>query len=82
MEKLRGLLAENNLDLGCLVMVNVFLSDIQMFERFNEYYSQEMVQPWPPRKLVEAKMSKNGITIEMTAIAHRKKQGGKTNEDN
>ena len=73
MEKLRSILTQNNLDLSCLVMVNVFLADMQMFDRFNEYYSKEMVQPWPPRKVIESKMSKKGITIEMTAIAHRKK---------
>jgi len=72
MEKLRSILAQNNLDLSCLVMVNVFLSDIRMFDVFNGYYSREMVQPWPPRKLLEAKMSREGITIEMTAIAYKK----------
>ena len=73
MEKLRGILGENNLDLSCLVMVNVFLLDIKMFDIFNGYYAEEMIQPWPPRKLLEAKMSREGITVEMTAIACRKK---------
>ena len=73
MNKLKSILADNKLDLSCLVMVNVFLSDITMFEIFNEYYAKEMTQPWPPRKLLEAKMSRKGITVEMTAIAYRNK---------
>ena len=73
MKKLREILIENKMDLSYLVMVNVFLSDMQMFNSFNEYYAQEMVEPWPPRKLVEAKMSRKGVMVEMTAIAYKKR---------
>lgn len=79
MDKLRSILTENNMDLNSLVMVNVFLADMRMFDSFNEYYTQEMAQPWPPRKLVEAKMSRKEVTIEMAAIAYREKE--KTNEN-
>ena len=72
MDKLRSILAENKMDQSSLVMVNVFLSDMQMYERFNEYYAKEMTQPFPPRKLMEAKMAKNGIMVELTAVAYRK----------
>jgi len=73
MTKLRSILSENGLDQKSLVMVHVFLADMNLYEEFNKYYTREMIQPYPPRKVLEAKMSRSGVLIEITAVACRKK---------
>ncbi|BBI36528.1 RidA family protein [Cohnella abietis] len=56
---------------GCtmehVVKVNVFLADLQDYDRFNETYMSFFSQPMPARTLVEAGLDR--IKVEIDAIA-------------
>lgn len=75
--ELKALLAANGLTEQCLVMVNVYLRDIDDFTGFNKIYSQQLSGPYPPRKVCQTDFSRQGVMVELTAIAGREATEGR-----
>jgi 2-iminobutanoate/2-iminopropanoate deaminase len=63
-------LATQELSLGNLVSVTVFLSDIRYYDAMNETYVKEMPSPLPTRKVIISPFTIEGAMVEFTAIAH------------
>jgi 2-iminobutanoate/2-iminopropanoate deaminase len=71
--RLSKILAANSLDLSDVVMITVYLTDMTNFNILNMYYSQQMPQPWPPRKVIETKLTREGALVELVVVASRMK---------
>ena len=56
-------------DLTDLVKVNVYLSDLENFHKFNEVYKRHIREPYPARTTVACEL--RGIEVEVDAIAFR-----------
>jgi len=62
-----AILAAAGLDLGDIVKLTVYLSDLSQVQEFNELYIAHMAEPLPARTLVQAGL--RGIDVEMDVIA-------------
>jgi len=52
-----------------LIFVNVFLSDMKLYDAMNEIYGKMLPEPYPARKVIETNLSIDGMVVEMTGIA-------------
>ena len=64
-------IAESGLSLDQVVSVTVYLSDIELYEAFNEVYAARFSEPYPARTCVAVAALPAGARVEITAIAAR-----------
>ncbi len=55
-------------DLGDIVKLNIFLTDLENFALVNEIMAKHFVQPYPARAAVGVKALPRGALVEMDAI--------------
>lgn len=55
-------------DLGNLVKLNIFMTDLSQFATVNEIMAQYFEQPYPARAAVEVSALPRGAQIEMDAV--------------
>lgn len=65
----RAVLAEAGMDLSDLVSVQVFCSDIKLFDTWNRVYRAHMPEPFPARAFIGSGPLLYGARFEMQAIA-------------
>jgi len=71
MENIRDILAANGLGLEQVVKVNVFLSDRELYHRFNEVYRTFFKEPFPARTVVYCYLNYD-LLVEIDVIAELK----------
>jgi len=71
MEHIRDILAANGLGLEHVVKVNVFLSDRELYSRFNEIYRTFFKEPFPARTVIYCDLNYN-LLVEIDVIAELK----------
>lgn len=69
LEGFRAVLAEAGMDLGDVVSVQVFCSDVTLFDTWNRVYRAHMPQPFPARAFIGSGPLLFGARFEMQAIA-------------
>jgi 2-iminobutanoate/2-iminopropanoate deaminase len=71
-DNLERTLATAGASLGTLLKTAVFLASMDDFEAYNAVYLERMgAHPLPPRTTVEVPRFRNGMRIELEAVAHR-----------
>jgi 2-iminobutanoate/2-iminopropanoate deaminase len=66
-------LARSGLTLRDVVNVSVYLTDLDLYHRFNRVYEQRFPEPWPARAVVEVNRLPGDAQIELHAIARRRR---------
>lgn len=61
-----------SLDASSIVFVQVFLTDINDYDEFNEEYIKHLVKPYPARAVVAVKELPLGAKVEIVATASKK----------
>ena len=69
LSNVRGILAEEGLDMSDILKVTVFLDDITAFDEMNETYSEFFDEEPPARSAVEVANLPKGVGVEIEAIA-------------
>ncbi len=69
MENLKNILEECNCTFENIVKCSIFLSDMNLFEKVNEIYSQYFSKPFPARETVEVSKLPKNVNLEISAIA-------------
>ncbi|MHC4992391.1 MAG: Rid family hydrolase [Planctomycetota bacterium] len=64
-------LARSGLDLGDLVKVTVYLTDMNLYGPFNEIYADRLEPPYPARVCVAVRELPAGARVEIAGIARR-----------
>ena len=65
---LQAVTAASGGDLGDIVKLNIFLTDLENFALVNEIMAKHFVQPYPARATVGVKALPRGALVEMDAI--------------
>ncbi|HQU98377.1 MAG TPA: RidA family protein [Nitrosomonas sp.] len=65
---LQAVTAASGGDLGDIVKLNIFLTDLENFALVNEIMAKHFVQPYPARAAVGVKALPRGALVEMDAI--------------
>jgi 2-iminobutanoate/2-iminopropanoate deaminase len=71
LENLRQVVSAANCRMDQVVSVDVFLSNLGNFSRFNEIYAEFFPAPQPARAVVEVSRLPKGGCIEIKAVAFR-----------
>lgn len=71
LENLRQLILAAGCQMNQVVSVDVFLSNLGNFSRFNEIYAEFFTPPFPARAAVEVSGLPKGSCIEIKAIAYK-----------
>ncbi len=69
MENLKHILKECNCTFENIVKCSIFLSDMNLFEKVNEIYSQYFSKPFPARETIEVSKLPKNVNLEISAIA-------------
>ena len=69
LQNMRQILYEAEMDIGNIISVDVFLTDISNFATFNEVYSSFMGNARPARAVVEVSALPKGASVEIKCIA-------------
>ena len=69
LENLGAILRSAGLGIEDLVMVNVYMTDLEMFDRFNRIYADKLVDHRPSRAVVEVSRLPKGAKVEISGIA-------------
>ena len=69
MENLKNILKECNCTFENIVKCSIFLSDMNLFEKVNEIYSQYFSKPFPARETIEVRKLPKNVNLEISAIA-------------
>ncbi len=72
MESIQATLAKASLELDDLVYVQIFCSDVALFERFNAVYRTFFKGPFPARAFIGSGKLLLGARFEVQGIAVRK----------
>lgn len=67
----KSILAEAGLDMGNVVMANVYLSDIADFAPMNEVYAEFFAEPYPARAAFQVAALPKGARVEIAVIASK-----------
>ncbi|HSQ28037.1 MAG TPA: RidA family protein [Anaerolineales bacterium] len=70
LENIRAVLEAGGARLEDVVKTTVYLTDIELFPRFNQAYSKFFPDSKPVRATVEAKIVGDGALVEIEAIAY------------
>ena len=68
MKNLRALLEDNGFSMDDVVRSTVYLSDIELWGKFNETYGQHFQEPYPARTVVACQLNGFMVEIECTAV--------------
>ena len=69
MENINNILKECNCTFQNIVKCSIFLSDISLFEKVNEIYSQYFSKPFPARETIEVSRLPKNVNLEISVIA-------------
>ncbi|WP_435181197.1 Rid family detoxifying hydrolase [Halorussus sp. AFM4] len=69
LSNIRGILAEEGLEMNDVLKVTVFLDDIDSFDEMNESYSEYFDEDPPARSAVEVANLPKGVGVEIEAVA-------------
>jgi len=69
MENISNILKESNCTFKNIVKCSIFLSDMDLFQKVNEIYSQYFSNPFPARETVEVSKLPKNVNVEISAIA-------------
>jgi 2-iminobutanoate/2-iminopropanoate deaminase len=69
LQNLCEILYQADMDIGNIVSVDVFLTDISNFAAFNELYSSFMGNARPARAVIEVSALPKGASVEVKCIA-------------
>ena len=69
MENLKHILKECNCTFENIVKCSIFLSDMNLFQKVNEIYSQYFSKPFPARETIEVSKLPKNVNLEISAIA-------------
>ena len=64
-----ALLSEINLELRHIVKTTVYLTDLDLFDDFNEIYATYFAHPYPARSTVEVSRLPKGALVEIDCFA-------------
>ena len=70
LENLKAVVEAAGGDLGKVVKVTIYLTDMSQFATVNELYGSYFSAPFPARACVEVSALPKGVEVEMDAIAH------------
>ena len=70
MENLKAVVEAAGGEVGSIVKVTIYLTDMQQFATVNEIYGTYFSAPYPARACVEVSALPKGVEIEMDAVAH------------
>ena len=68
---IKAILNEADMDFENVLMVNVYLKDINLFSELNRIYSSYFAPPYPARAVVEVSGLPKGVRVEISVIAGR-----------
>jgi reactive intermediate/imine deaminase len=68
LENLSACLREGGAELGDVIKVNAYVTDLSQFEAFNEVYREYFSEPYPTRTTVGASLAP-GLLVEVEAVA-------------
>ena len=71
MKSLAAVLEANGMTFKNVVKVNVFLTDMNNFDRMNAVYASYLEKPYPVRTCVEVSRLPRDCMVEIECIAHR-----------
>jgi len=71
MENIKKELANAGLDISNVVSAQVFLTDMKIYQEFNDEYIKHLVKPYPARFVVAVKELPLGASIEIALTAFR-----------
>lgn len=69
LENVKSIVESADLSLRDVVMVFVFLKDLELFQEFNEVYSEFFKDTPPARTVVEVSRLPKDVLVEVSAIA-------------
>lgn len=69
MENISNILKESNCTFKNIVKCSIFLSDMDLFQKVNEIYSQYFSNPFPARETIEVSKLPKNVNVEISAIA-------------
>ena len=70
LENLKAVVEAAGGDLGKVVKVTIYVTDMGQFATVNELYGSYFSAPFPARACVEVSALPKGVEVEMDAIAH------------
>lgn len=70
LENLKAVVEAAGGDLGKIVKVTIYITDMGQFATVNELYGSYFSAPFPARACVEVSALPKGVEVEMDAIAH------------
>jgi 2-iminobutanoate/2-iminopropanoate deaminase len=71
LENLRQIVLAAGSDLNCVTAVDVFVTDMGDFSKFNEIYTGYFSEHRPARAVVEVRALPKGAKVEIKCIAYR-----------
>ncbi len=66
---LKAVLEAEGLDFSNVLMVNVYLSDMNLFSELNKIYEEYFKPPYPARAVVEVSKLPKNVRVEISLIA-------------
>lgn len=69
LKNLTAILASQNLGLEDVVKTTVFITDMNLFPKFNEVYAKFIKSPYPARSTIEVSRLPKDVLVEIEAIA-------------
>ena len=66
---LKAVLNEEGLDFSNVLMVNVYISDMNLFSELNKIYEEYFTPPYPARAVVEVSKLPKNVRAEVSLIA-------------
>jgi len=69
LENLKAILFSAEMNLTSVVMVNVYLTDMDDFSKMNEVYATYFTTPYPARAAVAVKQLPKNAKVEISAVA-------------
>lgn len=72
MENIKHELKNAGLSVGDIVFSQVYLTDMKIYQEFNEEYVKHLVKPYPARVLVAVKELPLGAKVEVSVVASKK----------
>lgn len=71
LKNMAGLLESAGMNLGNVVKVNIFLTDLSTFGEMNDVYAAAFSAPYPARATVGVTLNHPRLLLEMDAVAMR-----------
>ena len=69
MKNIMSILKESGCNFQNIVKCSIFLSDMNLFDEVNKFYSKYFSHPFPARETVEVSKLPKNVNVEISAIA-------------